>query len=196
MSVLKVFLIFMFIVAYFGFFVVGMFSVALELQIASLIIFLLINTVICSFKDTVDSIKWVLPFLLIYSIFGFVFHYVSLFGRADWLQDTLLKLFLFPNSLFVFKISFALISLKDIYNLPMPMFVKSQVITIKAVMIKGQSAMGRFKSFLDTYHYINNSKFKLKLNGSLILSLYFYLESECQNQWCVLNNKLNHLKVE
>ncbi len=194
MIFIKVLLIIVFLVLYLVFFVFTGFNGEIKLQIVSLIVLLLLNTKICSFKDTVGTVKWILPFLIIYTLFGFIFHYISLFDRTDWLQDTYLKLVMFPNSLFAFKISFALVSLKDIYNLPVPMFVKSQIITIKAVMIKGQSAMERFKSFLETYHYIKNSK--VKLNGSLILSLYFYLENECQNQWGVLNNKLSHLKID
>ena len=193
MSLLKTLAIITFLILYFVYFVFGKFGAKIEPQIAWLVAFLILNSIVCSIKDTMKSILWLLPFLLVYSLLGVIFHYIALLGRTDWLQDTYLKLLLFPNALFVFKISFALITLKDIYNLPVPMYVKSHVITVKAVMIKGQNTMVRFKTFLDTYPYINDSK--IKVNGSLILSLFLYLEKECQNQWYILENKLNHLKT-
>ena len=57
-----------------------------------------------SFRETISVLKFCLPFVLSLFVFGLVFHFMRLFGRGDWLQDSLIKCLVFPSSLVFIKI--------------------------------------------------------------------------------------------
>jgi len=188
---IKIFTILLSLLGYMIFFVFSTFNSNIGIQLIVLFGFLMANTLVNDIKNTYNTILRLLPFLAFLFLFGVIFQLLNLLGRNDWMNDTIIKLLLFPNSLFVCKLAAELISLNDIYNLPISMHNKSYIITIKAVLIKGKYSLKRCMFLLNTYKYLQKSK--LKKYGSLILALFFYLEQESQNQWLVFDNRMRHL---
>lgn len=174
-----------------SFFVFSTYNANIEIQLVVLFLFLIANTLVNDIRNTYNTVLRLLPFVAFLFLFGAIFQLLHLLGRNDWMNDTTIKMLLFPNSLFVCKLAVELITLNDIYNLPISINTKSYIITIKAVLIRGKYAINRFRFLLDTYKYLQRSK--LKKNGSLILALFLYLEQESQNQWLVFDNRIKHL---
>lgn len=188
---IKILTILLSLIVYMIFFVFSTYNTNIEIQLVVFLFFLIVNTLVNDIRNTYNTVLRLLPFVAFLFLFGAIFQLLHLLGRNDWMNDTTIKMLLFPNSLFVCKIAVELITLNDIYNLPISINTKSYIITIKAVLIKGKYTMNRFRFLLDTYKYLQKSKFKK--NGSLILALFFYLEQESQNQWLVFDNRIRHL---
>jgi len=179
------------LILYMIFFVFSTWNTNIGIQIIVLLFCFVVNSIINDIKNTSQTIISLLPFLAFLFLFGLLFQMLHLFGRNDWMNDTIIKLLLFPNSLFACKFAVELISLNDIYNLPFSINTKSYIIIIKAVLIKGKYSIKRFRFLLSTYKYLQASK--LKKNSSLILALFFYLEQESQDQWLIFDNRIKHL---
>jgi len=187
----KILTILLSLIVYMSFFVFSTYNANIEIQLVVLFLFLIANTLVNDIRNTYNTVLRLLPFVAFLFLFGAIFQLLHLLGRNDWMNDTTIKMLLFPNSLFVCKLAVELITLNDIYNLPISINTKSYIITIKAVLIRGKYAINRFRFLLDTYKYLQRSK--LKKNGSLILALFLYLEQESQNQWLVFDNRIKHL---
>jgi hypothetical protein len=141
-------------------------------------------------------LKFCLPFVLSLFVFGVIFHLTRLFGRQDWLQDTIIKCFVFPSSLIFLKILLTYITYLDILNLPISMKKRIGLITMKSAFQKGEKILRRFSWYLDTYSILKSDgsiKSRLKKYACLIIALYMYLYEEIENSNRLLKNRYQHL---
>ena len=194
--ILKLAVIFILILTFFWLFVFGPYYDSFAVQLAVFIGVMGWNTWRFSFTETVSSLKFCFPFVLSLLVFGLIFHLLQLFGRADWLQDTLIKCLVFPSSLFFLKIQLTYITYLDILNLPISMKKRVGLITMKSAFQKGEKILRRFSWYLDTYSSLQNGgriKSGLKKYACLIIALYLYLYEEIENSNRLLKNKYLHL---
>ena len=194
--IIKLAIIFIFIHSFFWLFVFGPYYDDIFVQLAVFIVVMGWNTLRFSFKETASSLRFCLPFILSLFVFGLIFHWIQLFGRADWLQDTLIKCLVFPSSLFFLKILLTYITYLDILNLPISMKKRIGLITMKSAFQKGEKILRRFSWYLDTYFSLQNEsriKSGLKKYACLIIALYLYLYEEVENSNRLLNNRYQHL---
>ena len=101
---LKLGTIFIIILSFFWLFVFGPFYDSIVIQVAVFMLVMGWNAVRFSFQETLSLLKFCFPFVLSLFVFGLIFHFIQLFGRTDWLQDTLIKCLVFPSSLVFLKI--------------------------------------------------------------------------------------------
>ena len=194
--ILKLAVIFVLILTFFWLFVFGPYYDSFAVQLAVFIGVMGWNTWRFSLTETVSSMKFCFPFVLSLLVFGLIFPLVQLFGRADWLQDTLIKCLVFPSSLFFLKIQLTYITYLDILKLPISMKKRVSLITMKSAFQKGEKILRRFSWYLDTYSALQNGgriKSGLKKYACLIIALYLYLYEEIENSNRLLNNRYQHL---
>ena len=194
--ILKFAIAFISILSFFWLFVFGPYYDNIAVQLAVFIAVMGWNTVRFSFKETASSLKFCLPFVLSLLAFGLIFHMMRLFGRADWLQDTLIKCLVFPSSLFFLKILLTYITYLDILNLPISMKKRISLITMKSAFQKGEKILRRFTWYLNTYSSLQSGgriKSGLKKYACLIIALYLYLYEEIENSNRLLKNRYQHL---
>jgi len=149
-----------------------------------------------SFRETISVLKFCLPFVLSLFVFGLVFHFMRLFGREDWLQDTLIKCLVFPSSLVFIKIMLTYITYLDILKLPISMKRRVDLITMKSAFQKGGKTLRRFSWYLSTYSSLKSHhklKYQLTKFACLIIALYLYLYEEIENSNRLLQNRYRHL---
>ena len=196
MVVLKLGIIFMLILSFFWLFVFGPFYDQVAIQLVVFIGVIGWNTLRFSLQETISLLKFCLPFVLTLFIFGLIFHFTRLFGRQDWLEDTLIKCFVFPSSLIFLKVVLSYITYIDILNLPISMKKRVDLITIKSAFSKGEKILRRFSWYLNTYPGLRsggNIKYALKKYACLIIALYLYLYEEIENSNRLLKNRYQHL---
>ncbi len=196
MVVLKLGIIFMLILSFFWLFVFGPFYDHVVIQLVVFIGVIGWNTSRFSLRETISLLKFCLPFVLTLFIFGLIFHFTRLFGRQDWLEDTLIKCFVFPSSLIFLKVVLSYITYLDILNLPISMKKRVDLITIKSAFSKGEKILRRFSWYLNTYPGLksgSNIKYALKKYACLIIALYMYLYEEIENSNRLLKNRYQHL---
>ena len=184
------------IIAFFWLFVFGPFYDSIVIQMAVFIITIAWHIVRYSFRETVSVLKFCLPFVASLLVFGLIFHFMHLFGRLDWLQDTLIKCLIFPSSLVFLKIMLALITYLDILNLPISMQKRIGLITMKSAFQKGETILRRFSWYLGTYSGLQSDgriKSALRKYACLIIALYLYLYEEIENSNRLLKNRYQHL---
>ena len=194
--ILKFTIIFIVILSFFWLFVFGPYYDHISVQLAVFVVVMVWNTQRFSFKETASSLKFCFPFVLSLLIFGLIFHLMRLFGRTDWLQDTLIKCLVFPSSLFFLKILLTYITYLDILNLPISMKKRINLITMKSAFQKGEKILRRFSWYLNTYPDLqsgNRIKSQLKKYACLIIALYLYLYEEIENSNRLLKNRYQHL---
>jgi len=196
MVVLKLGIIFMLILSFFWLFVFGTFYNHVAIQLVVFIGVIGWNTLRFSLQETISLLKFCLPFVLTLFIFGLIFHFTRLFGRQDWLEDTLIKCFVSPSSLIFLKVVLSYITYLDILNLPISMKKRVDLITIKSAFSKGEKILRRFSWYLNTYSGLKsggNIKYALKKYACLIIALYLYLYEEIENSNRLLKNRYQHL---
>jgi len=194
--ILKFTIIFIVILSFFWLFVFGPYYDHISVQLAVFVVVMVWNTQRFSFKETASSLKFCFPFVLSLLIFGLIFHLMRLFGRTDWLQDTLIKCLVFPSSLFFLKILLTYITYLDILNLPISMKKRINLITMKSAFQKGEKILRRFSWYLNTYSSLQSEgriKSGFKKYACLIIALYLYLYEEIENSNRLLNNRYQHL---
>jgi len=194
--ILKFTIIFIVILLFFWLFVFGPYYDHISVQLAVFVAVMVWNTQRFSFKETASSLKFCFPFVLSLLIFGLIFHLMRLFGRTDWLQDTLIKCLVFPSSLFFLKILLTYITYLDILNLPISMKKRINLITMKSAFQKGEKILRRFSWYLNTYSSLQSEgriKSGFKKYACLIIALYLYLYEEIENSNRLLNNRYQHL---
>lgn len=194
--ILKFTIIFIVILSFFWLFVFGPYYDHISVQLAVFVAVMVWNTQRFSFKETASSLKFCFPFVLSLLIFGLIFHLMRLFGRTDWLQDTLIKCLVFPSSLFFLKILLTYITYLDILNLPISMKKRINLITMKSAFQKGEKILRRFSWYLNTYSSLQSEgriKSGFKKYACLIIALYLYLYEEIENSNRLLKNKYLHL---
>jgi hypothetical protein len=194
--ILKLGTIFIIILSFFGLFVFGPFYDNMAIQLAVFMVVMGWNMLRFSLRETISLLKFCLPFVLSLFVFGLIFHFMRLFGRTDWLQDTLIKCLVFPSSLVFLKIILTYITYLDILNLPISMKKRIGLITMKSAFQKGEKMLRRFSWYLNTYSDLqsgNRIKSELKKYACLIIALYLYLYEEIENSNRLLKNRYQHL---
>ena len=194
--ILKLGTLFIIIFAFFWLFVFGPFYDNILIQVAVFVVVMGWNVLRFSVKETLSLLKFCFPFVLSLFVFGLIFHFMQLFGRTDWLQDTLIKCLVFPSSLIFLKILLTYISYLDILNLPISMKKRIGLITMKSAFQKGEKILRRFSWYLNTYSELqsgNRIKSQLKKYACLIIALYLYLYEEIENSNRLLKNRYQHL---
>jgi len=196
MVLLKLGIIFTLILSFFWLFVFGPFYDHIAIQLAVFIGVLGWNTLRFSLQETTSLLKFCFPFVFTLFIFGLIFHFTRLFGRQDWLADSLIKCLVFPSSLVYLKVVLSYITYLDIINLPISMKKRVDLITIKSSFSKGEKILRRFSWYLNTYPELksgSNIKYALKKYACLIIALYLYLYEEIENSNRLLRNRYQHL---
>ena len=194
--ILKLGTIFIIIFVFFWLFVFGPFYDHIAIQLAVFMVVMGWNVLRFSFQETLSLLKFCFPFVLSLFVFGLIFYFMQLFGRTDWLQDTLIKCLVFPSSLIFLKILLTYITYLDILNLPISMKKRISLITMKSAFQKGEKILRRFSWYLNTYSDLqsgNRIKSELKKYGCLIIALYLYLYEEIENSNRLLKNRYQHL---
>ena len=194
--ILKLGTIFIIIFAFFWLFVFGPLYDNILVQLAVFMVVMGWNVLRFSFQETLSLLKFCLPFVMSLFVFGLIFHIMKLFGRTDWLQDSLIKCLVFPSSLIFLKILLTYITYLDILNLPISMKKRIGLITMKSAFQKGEKILRRFSWYLNTYSALqsgNRIKSQLKKYACLIIALYLYLYEEIENSNRLLKNRYQHL---
>jgi hypothetical protein len=194
--ILKLGTLFIIIFAFFWLFVFGPFYDNILIQVAVFMVVMGWNVLRFSVKETLSLLKFCFPFVLSLFVFGLIFHFMHLFGRTDWLQDTLIKCLVFPSSLIFLKILLTYITYLDILNLPISMKKRIGLITMKSAFQKGEKILRRFSWYLNTYSELQSGsriKSQLKKYACLIIALYLYLYEEIENSNRLLKNRYQHL---
>jgi hypothetical protein len=196
MVILKLAIIFMLILSFFWLFVFGPFYDHIAIQLVVFIGVMGWNTLRFSVRETISLLKFCFPFVFSLFVFGLIFHFTRLFGRQDWLEDTLIKCLVFPSSLVFLKVILTYITYLDILNLPISMKKRVDLITIKSAFSKGEKILRRFSWYLNTYSELKSGskiKYALKKYACLIIALYLYLYEEIENSNRLLRNRYQHL---
>lgn len=194
--ILKLGIIFIIIISFFWLFVFGPFYDSIVIQLVVFTVVMGWNVLRFSLRETISLLKFCLPFVLSLLVFGLIFHFMQLFGRTDWLEDTLIKCFVFPSSLVFLKILLTYITYLDILNLPLSMEKRIGLITMKSAFQKGEKILRRFSWYLNTYSDLQSGsriKSALQKYACLIIALYLYLYEEIENSNRLLKNKYLHL---
>jgi hypothetical protein len=194
--ILKLGIIFIAIISFFWLFVFGPFYDSIVVQLVVFIFVMGWNVLRFSIQEAISLLKFCLPFVLSLFVFGLIFHFMQLFGRTDWLADTLIKCFVFPSSLVFLKILLTYITYLDILNLPISMEKRIGLITMKSAFQKGEKILRRFSWYLNTYSDLQSGsriKSQLQKYACLIIALYLYLYEEIENSNRLLKNKYHHL---
>jgi hypothetical protein len=194
--ILKLGIIFIIIISFFWLFVFGPFYDSIVIQLVVFTVVMGWNVRRFSLQETISLLKFCLPFVLSLFVFGLIFHFMQLFGRTDWLADTLIKCFVFPSSLVFLKILLTYITYLDILNLPISMEKRIGLITMKSAFQKGEKILRRFSWYLNTYADLQSGsriKSQLQKYACLIIALYLYLYEEIENSNRLLKNKYLHL---
>jgi len=194
--ILKLGIIFIAIISFFWLFVFGPFYDSIVVQLVVFTVVMGWNVLRFSLQEAISLLKFCLPFVLSLFVFGLIFHFMQLFGRTDWLEDTLIKCFVFPSSLVFLKILLTYITYLDILNLPISMKKRIGLITMKSAFQKGEKILRRFSWYLNTYSDLQSGsriKSQLQKYACLIIALYLYLYEEIENSNRLLKNKYHHL---
>ena len=196
MVVIKISIIFMVIISFFWLFVFGPYYDSILIQLIVFFVVMGWNVLRFSLQETISLLKFCFPFVISLFVFGLIFHFMQLFGRTDWLADTLIKCLVFPSSLVFLKILLTYITYLDILNLPISMKKRIGLITMKSAFQKGEKVLRRFSWYLDTYAALQSGsrvKSELQKYACLIIALYLYLYEEIENSNRLLKNKYLHL---
>ena len=196
MTVVKLTAVLILIGAFFWLFVFGPFYDHMAIQVAVFIFVMVGHSIRFSLRDTIAVLKFCLPFVMSLLVFGLIFHFTRLFGRTDWLQDTLIKCLVFPSSLVFLKLMLAAITYLDILNLPISMQKRIHLITMKSAFQKGEKILRRFSWYLNSYSELQSSgriTSTLRKYACLIIALYLYLYEEIENSNRLLKNRYQHL---
>ena len=196
MVVIKISIIFMVIISFFWLFVFGPYYDSILIQLIVFFVVMGWNVLRFSLQETISLLKFCFPFVISLFVFGLIFHFMQLFGRTDWLADTLIKCLVFPSSLVFLKILLTYITYLDILNLPISMKKRIGLITMKSAFQKGEKVLRRFSWYLDTYAALQSGsrvKSELQKYACLIIALYLYLYEEIENSNRLLKNRYLHL---
>jgi hypothetical protein len=181
---------------FFWLFVFGPFYDHITVQMGVLAAVIILNGFRQGVRSTFNLLKFCLPFVLCLMFFGLVFHFTQLFGRRDWLADTLIKCLIFPSSLIFLQSMLSFISYLDLLSLPLSMKWRIDLISVKAAFQKGTRVLGRFTWYLNTYSGLKSDRkirFQLTKYACLIIALYLYLYEEIEDSNRLLKNRHRHL---
>ena len=196
MTIFKIGGIFGLAMVFFWLFVFGPYYDHVAVQLGVLACVLVWNTYRFSAKETLNLLKFCLPFILCLFVFGLIFHAVRLLGRQDWLADTLIKCMIFPSSLMFLQILLSYITYLDILGLPLSIKRRIDLITMKSAFQKGSKILGRLAWYLNTYSGLKSGhrfRYELTKYACLVIALYLYLYEEIENSNRLLKNRYRHL---
>ncbi|MDJ0988199.1 MAG: hypothetical protein QNJ26_21855 [Desulfobacterales bacterium] len=196
MTMIKISSVAALIGVFFWLFVFGPYYENITIQLVVFVIVMGWHILRFSFRETMSVLKFCFPFVLSLLFFGVIFHLTHLLGRTDWLQDTLIKCFVFPSSLVFLKNMLATITYLDILNFPISMKKRINLITMKSAFQKGDKILRRFSWYLNSYAELQSSgrvRSTLRKYACLIIALYLYLYEEIENSNRLLKNRYQHL---
>ncbi len=196
MTMIKISSVAALIGVFFWLFVFGPYYENITIQLVVFVIVMGWHILRFSFRETMSVLKFCFPFVLSLLFFGVIFHLTHLLGRTDWLQDTLIKCFVFPSSLVFLKNMLATITYLDILNFPISMKKRINLITMKSAFQKGDKILRRFSWYLNCYAELQSSgrvRSTLRKYACLIIALYLYLYEEIENSNRLLKNRYQHL---
>lgn len=185
------------IVAFYAIFVFGDLFSNWLCQGLILLGFLIWNTVRFSPRNTLSSLAFVLPFCIFLVGFGLIFDLFALYGRSDWLRDSLHKSLVFPNTFYIIKILISYIDYADITRLPVRMKTRLLLVALKSSCEKGGEKLSRFKWYaeIDPLMQTRRSRWiplAVERYSVLMLSLYLFLYQEIQLLTEVVQNRFDH----
>lgn len=180
---------------YFGNFVFGSFYHDMPIQACLLVILLILNAALNGIQGTKQVAAFTLPFVLFLIFFGGVFQWLELMGRSDWVQDSLIKAFVFPNSFLAVKLALQAVTFKDILALPMPESWKRPVIVLKAVMEKCTPILHRHRFFMDLSPHFDGMRWsRMRRLGGVIVATYISLYSQTEKTQTLLHHRQRYLR--
>lgn len=196
MAILKLGALFLLTLVFFWLFVFGPYYDHMTVQLIVLVGVIGWNVRRFSIKETLNLLKFCLPFVLCLFVFGLIFHFIRLLGRQDWLEDTFIKCMIFPSSLMFLQILLSYVTYLDILSLPLSMKKRVDLITMKSAFQKGSKILARFTWYLNTYSGLKSGRrvrYGLTKYACLIIALYLYLYEEIENSNRLLQNRYRHL---
>ena len=197
MAGLKVATILGLLSAFFGLFVFGPWYGKMELQAALLAVLLAAAAWRGGLRSAWRSILFVLPFVLSLLAFGLVFQWVGLMGRTDWLQDSLLKALVFPNSFLIVKLGLESITFRDIMGLPLRPGARRYAIVLKAVMEKCTPLLHRYRFFMDlTPHFAGRRSGRFLRLCGVIVAAYISIYQQTEKTLELFDHRTRHLRKE
>jgi hypothetical protein len=197
MAMLKVSAIFGALGLYFWLFVFGAGYARMDLQAALLILFLAGNTWRSGFRSSVQSLWFILPFVLSLLLFGAVFQWLGLMGRTDWIHDSLIKALVFPNSFLAVKLGLESITFRDIVRLPLSERGRRSAIVLKAVMEKCTPLLHRYRFFMDLTPHFHGRRFsRFQRLCGVIVAAYISIYGQAENTQRLLEHRIHYLRKE
>ncbi len=146
------------ILAYFAWFVFGPWYDHLSLQGIVFTTLVVSSLIRHGWSGTLRSLWIIFPFVLTLIFFGIIFDWFQLMGRSDWLNDSLVKAVVFPNSFLVTKLCLESISFRDLIALPVSQKTRRSMIILKAVMGKCTPLLFRFRFFMSLSPHFHNQR--------------------------------------
>jgi len=205
MGIAKISFIIAIIISFFWFCVFGVFYSDIKFHLYMLFVLLVLNLILKGLKNTLSLVRDFLPMLIPFYLVGLLLQYNSSMGRTDWINDTYIKMLLFPNSVILINLCFSLIKPKDIFRIPIPTYYRAILLVLFSVYEKGFNVSNHIKFYLKSYSYLyksekkrNNPRKRKWLNfnvlTSILLSLYNHVKMEYSNHWDIIENRYKHLK--
>lgn len=177
MVIIKIGTILTALFAVFAFFVFGPFYNSPIWQLTLAAVLLLLSLLRHGVRTTLRSLWFVTPFVLSLLVFGAIFQWWQLLGRTDWLQDSLLKAVVFPNSFLSVKLGLESITFHDLAGLPLRPRARRTVFILKTVMEKCTPLLHRYRFFMDLDPHFRGRRGErlLRLCGAIVatyISIY------------------------
>lgn len=197
MASLKVISLLGLLAAYFGVFVFGPAYSRLDWQTGLLFLLLGLHIQKHGFRTTSHVLGMILPFVAWLFVFGAVFQWIRLLGRADWLMDSLCKAVVFPNSFLAVKLGLGAVTFADILRLPLRGGLRTNVIITKAVMDKCAPLLQRYRTFMDLSPHFNNRRGRrLYKICALIVAAYVSIYQQTEKTQALYQHRIQHIRKE
>ena len=180
---------------YFTGFVFGPLYQDMPVQALLLGALLLLNTSLNGIQGTKHVLAFTLPFVFFLLCFGGVFQWLLLMGRTDWVQDSVLKAFVFPNSFLAMKLTLQAVTFRDILLLPMPDTWKRPIIVLKAVMDTCTPILQRHRFFMELSPHFDGMRWpRLRRLGGVIVATYISLYTQTEKTQTLLQHRQRYFK--
>jgi hypothetical protein len=191
----KVLTILFFPVAYFGLLVFGPWYAHIPAQTALLVVFLAFEAWRRGVKNALRTLWIIVPFVLSLLLFGGIFQWLELMGRTDWIQDSLIKGLVFPNSFLVVKLSLDSITFRDLVRLPLRPRARRIVIVIKAVMEKSSPVLKRYRFFMGLSPHFENRRMGSFLRiCAVMVAAYISIYRQTEQTKTLYDHRRRHLR--
>lgn len=195
MVIAKITGLFLVLGLYFGLCVFGPWYADIRVQAILAGLLLALTTGVNGPRGAARALGFVLPFVLSLLSFGALFQWLELLGRTDWIEDSLIKALVFPNSFLAVKLALHAITFRDIIALPLPIGLKHGCIVLKAVMEKGTPLLRRHRFFMDLCPHFDGRRWaRLHRLGGVIIATYISLYRETEKTQALLAHRTSCLR--